>query len=564
MTHDQLPARLRGQTSIFVVLLGTMMVLLLAGLVLVGRSLRTATEARVLLDAGSSARIISQEVDLVAEQLSKMGTNSAPGLTDEYLSRLPGSGQRAAGPVRAVWLVDTLGAAVLDSVIWTTHVNDVVQQDAVRQLARTVARTRDRTLQHLSTSGTPTATSNGLALFGEPVVEHGKFVKVAIALLDEATLLMPAGGAAMKDRAFLALLADGDTAAEAVLDSSTSEGAITVRSPLPGYPPWFVVSALTSRQWMLRWTIWVVAITTITLLTIYLIRERQQARRVAERSVELERLSAELLHADRLKGEFLAGVSHELRTPLNAIVGFIDLLRDGGYGDLTERQRVPVERVSMSAARLRTLVDQVLDMAKVTAGRVDVRVEPVVVRPFIESVLNELEPLLMETGLAVDVQVVPEIIRMRTDPTYLRQIMINLLSNAIKSMTTGCITLRVRLDWSGPPPRSLAVTGQHMVARSTSAEEWVAIEVVDTGVGIAEGDLERIFEEFEQIPSGEGTRGAHQGTGLGLPISRRLAGLLGGDISVESTPGEGSVFTVWLPRTDEGGRSPGSGNGAER
>src|SRR5687768_2595970 len=135
--------------------------------------------------------------------------------------------------------------------------------------------------------------------------------------------------------------------------------------------------------------VYILAVAVFVGLGLLLNHERRQARKLVERSKELERLSAELLRASRMKNEFLANVSHELRTPLNAIVGFVDLLREGVYGDLAPRQVKPVERIEASANHLRHLVDQILDLAKIAAGRLDVHTEILDVRPFILDVASE-------------------------------------------------------------------------------------------------------------------------------------------------------------------------------
>jgi signal transduction histidine kinase len=279
------------------------------------------------------------------------------------------------------------------------------------------------------------------------------------------------------------------------------------------------------------------------------IRERRQALRVAERSAELERLSSELLRANRMKSEFLANVSHELRTPLNAIVGFVDLLRDGVYGDLTGRQAPPVERIAASATHLRHLVDQVLDIAKIAAGRLEVHSETIVLRPFVLNVVSELEPLITERGLNLSIAVGATLPRVRTDPTHLRQILVNLIGNAIKYTPAGGIAIRARMagltatDVRRPSPEDPTLLSRSPDRRKT----WIALQVIDTGIGIAPADQERIFDEFEQVNAGSRTDSMERGTGLGLAISRRLARLLGGEISVESQAGKGSTFTVWLP-----------------
>jgi signal transduction histidine kinase len=193
---------------------------------------------------------------------------------------------------------------------------------------------------------------------------------------------------------------------------------------------------------VLSTSLWCIAAVTLGVLTVAVLHERRLSRRVAERSAELERLSQELLQANRAKSEFLATVSHELRTPLNAIVGFVDLMRDGVYGELTPRQVAPVERIEASATHLRHLVDQILDLAKITAGRVELHIEPVELRPFILDVAADIEPLVNEKGLVLTLGVGGTLPRLRTDPTHLRQILVNLLGNAIKYTDAGSIDLR--------------------------------------------------------------------------------------------------------------------------
>src|SRR5512141_2748709 len=177
-------------------------------------------------------------------------------------------------------------------------------------------------------------------------------------------------------------------------------------------------------------------------LVLILQHERRQAGRLAERSRELERLSSELLRASRMKSEFLANVSHELRTPLNAIVGFVDLLREGVYGELAPRQVKPVERIEASANHLRHLVDQVLDLAKMAAGRLEIHTENIDLRPFVLDVASEIESLVSEKGLSLSLVMGAALPRIRTDPTHLRQILVNLLGNAVKYTSEGGIVIR--------------------------------------------------------------------------------------------------------------------------
>lgn len=282
--------------------------------------------------------------------------------------------------------------------------------------------------------------------------------------------------------------------------------------------------------------------------------ERGRRRRLRERSLELEHLSFELARANRAKSEFLANVSHELRTPLAAIVGFVDLLQDGSYGELGPRMVGPVERIQASAEHLQALVDQILDLARLSAGRLDVQREPLTLRAFVIDVASEIEPLIIEKGLALSIQVPASLPKVATDPTHLRQILVNLLGNAVKFTPTGSITVRAAVvtDPTAAPDGRAARQRPLLAA----AGAWVALQVVDTGIGIAEKDQQRIFEEFEQVDPGSRADSARRGTGLGLTITRRLARLLEGDITVESVPGAGSTFTCWLP-VDPAIRSPG-------
>ncbi len=308
---------------------------------------------------------------------------------------------------------------------------------------------------------------------------------------------------------------------------------------------WSEITIPSGSQWV-EILLSAIGVTILGVLVGALVRERQQGIRLAERTAELERLSSELLRANRSKSEFLANVSHELRTPLNAIVGFVDLLRDGVYGELTPRQVGPVDRVASSANHLRHLVDQVLDIAKMAAGRLEVHTEPIDLRPFVLEVVSEIEALVTERNLNLSIAVGATLPRIRTDPTHLRQILVNLLGNAVKYTPSGGIAVRARLLTSMTELQHAPVTPGAGAAKSVAAA-WVILQVADTGIGIAAADLDRIFEEFEQINAGPRGDSMRRGTGLGLAISRRLARLLSGDILVESEIAKGSTFTLWLP-----------------
>jgi signal transduction histidine kinase len=293
-----------------------------------------------------------------------------------------------------------------------------------------------------------------------------------------------------------------------------------------------------------RWTGlvgWGISLATVLGLALVLRHERRQARSLVERSKELERLSSELLRVNRMKSEFLANVSHELRTPLNAIVGFVDLLREGVYGELAPRQVKPVERIEASANHLRHLVDQVLDLAKMAAGRLEIHTETIDLRPFVLDVASEIESLVSEKGLSLSLVMGAALPRIRTDPTHLRQILVNLLGNAVKYTNEGGIVIRTRLVDSLPD------SGTATDRSAYPPTPWIGIQVIDTGIGIDPANQSRIFEEFEQIDAGPRGNSAERGTGLGLAISRRLAALIGGMVELESELGRGSTFTLWLP-----------------
>ncbi len=359
----------------------------------------------------------------------------------------------------------------------------------------------------------------------------------------------------------------------------------------------------------LRLSTWVLGVAAVIAATMGVREERRSARRAAERSAELERLSEELFQANRAKSEFLANVSHELRTPLNAVVGFAELLQEGVYGELTPKQAGPVQRIAASASHLRHLVDQILDLAKIAAGRLEVHPELVTLRPFVLEVAGEMESLVREKGLALSIGVPASLPKLRSDPLHVRQVLVNLLGNAVKFTPAGgrvsiwAELVRAPADSppyaahagaarlaaggvqngapvTGPAPpgaapgdgtvaiRTLAHAMQRLrrraaaQARSSAAPpaEWVALQVSDTGAGIPPEQQARIFDEFEQLGPRTGD-GAVRGTGLGLAISRRLAHLLAGELTVESAPGQGSTFTLWLPVDPDDVRR---GTGVER
>ncbi len=332
---------------------------------------------------------------------------------------------------------------------------------------------------------------------------------------------------------------------------------------------------------------WLLGTAALGCVVIGLVHGERMRRRAAARATELERLSAELIRANRAKSEFLANVSHELRTPLNAVVGFAELIEDGVYGELTPQQAGPVHRIAAAATHLRDIVDQILDLAKIAAGRLEVHAESVALRPFVLEVAGEIESLVQEKALALSIGVPSALPRLRSDPLHVRQVLINLLGNAVKfTPAGGRIVVRASLVEARPgaPPfaprpapnaraqagmrrllpgrRLTAVDHGSADGHAAPAVPWIALQVSDTGVGIGPADQARIFDEFEQVGPRTGD-GAERGTGLGLAISRRLAQLLGGALTLESVPGRGATFTLWLPvdpvdvPADADGRDPG-------
>jgi signal transduction histidine kinase len=190
----------------------------------------------------------------------------------------------------------------------------------------------------------------------------------------------------------------------------------------------------------------------------------------------------------------------------------------------------------------------VLDIAKMAAGRLEVHQESVDLRPFVFDVATEVEPLVSEKQLSISMTIPATLPRVRTDPAHLRQILLNLIGNAVKYTPAGSINVRGRFLDGLVAGDTTTPTASELRARSPDpSRPWVALQVIDTGIGIAPADHARIFEEFEQVNAGPRGDSMQRGTGLGLPISRRLARLLGGEITLQSEAGKGSTFTVWLP-----------------
>jgi len=255
--------------------------------------------------------------------------------------------------------------------------------------------------------------------------------------------------------------------------------------------------------------------------TAELVRQNELLRRQA---VQLEQASA-------LKSQFLANMSHEFRTPLNAILGYTSMLLKGVLGPLDDEQAEGLARVDSNGRHLLGIINDILDISRIEAGRMPLRLSEFGLPELVGEVLAEVEPIVAQASVHIEATVDQRLPALQSDRQKVKQIVLNLLTNAVKFTPSGTITLSARYD---PRVREVAVT------------------VADTGIGIAAEDHERIFEDFQQADSSP-TR-THGGAGLGLSICRRLATMLGGKIQLESAPGIGSTFTVVLPRRKKGRR----------
>jgi signal transduction histidine kinase/CheY-like chemotaxis protein len=240
---------------------------------------------------------------------------------------------------------------------------------------------------------------------------------------------------------------------------------------------------------------------------------------------ELGRLYRDLENTSRHKSEFLANISHELRTPLNAVIGFSEVLGDRLVGDLNKKQAAYVADIHASGRHLLTLINDILDLSKIEAGRMELRITHVALADLLQHALALLGDRATRQGIRLSLEVGPNAGDIEADERMVKQVLFNLLSNGLKFT-----------------PR-----GGHVHVSARSAGDDLVVSVRDDGIGIAHEDQSRIFEEFVQVR----TPRSQEGTGLGLALSRRLVELHGGHLWVESIPGRGSTFTFSLPRTQE-------------
>jgi signal transduction histidine kinase/CheY-like chemotaxis protein len=256
-----------------------------------------------------------------------------------------------------------------------------------------------------------------------------------------------------------------------------------------------------------------------------LARELEDTNRgVVALYAELDEKAVHLRRADEMKSRFLSNMSHEFRTPLNSVRALSSMLLSGADGALGEDQQTQVRFIAKAAEDLSELVNDLLDLAKIEAGKIDVRPARFDVAELFSALRGMLRPLLVSDAVDLDFEVEEGLPPLFTDESKVSQILRNFISNALKFTERGTVEVRARL---------------------AGDRETVVFEVADTGIGIAVEDMELIFEEFGQVPSALQRR--VKGTGLGLPLCRKLATLLGGEVAVASEPGRGSTFTAVIP-----------------
>jgi DNA-binding response OmpR family regulator len=272
---------------------------------------------------------------------------------------------------------------------------------------------------------------------------------------------------------------------------------------------------------------------------------------LTERQAEIAEKNLQLEEASRMKSEFLSNMSHELRTPLNAIIGFSEVLKDGMFGELTPRQKEYIGEVFSSGQHLLALINDILDLSKVEAGMMTLDPSVIDVNELLDNTLGIVRERALKAQVSLDFSRCakpPYDGKLLTDARKLKQIVYNMLSNAVKFSSPGGLVL---LELQAVPRSAVALRPEPgMASRMLDAppgetELFLQVRVSDEGLGIAEADLPNLFQSFRQL--GDSLTRQHEGTGLGLVLVMRLAELHGGTVGVESAPGKGTRFTVWLP-----------------
>jgi len=249
---------------------------------------------------------------------------------------------------------------------------------------------------------------------------------------------------------------------------------------------------------------------------------QQQSEELQEQNVELEAQREQVAEANRLKSEFLSNMSHELRTPLNSVMALSRVIMMQAKDKLSEEELNYLEIIQRNGQNLLSLINDILDLSKIEAGKMDVTPKLFSITSTIETIMERLEPVAEEKGIAMNQETPDNLPQIESDEVRVHQILQNLMGNALKFTDQGSVTVSARSD-----------------------AEKVYIQVADTGIGISAKDLSQIFQEFRQVDST--TARPYEGTGLGLAIAHKAAKMLGGDLTVENAPGKGSIFTLILP-----------------
>ncbi len=266
----------------------------------------------------------------------------------------------------------------------------------------------------------------------------------------------------------------------------------------------------------------------------------------AQAQERLRQINQDLERASQLKSEFLASMSHELRTPLNSIIGFSELLQRQISGELSERQLNQIQLIAKSGQHLLQLINDILDLSKIEAGKTELNLQPVDIHPLCTECLKMIQPRADKKRLGLSLELDYRLTQAMLDPRRIRQIIINLLSNAVKfTPESGSIKLSGRLAYG-----TQVIAGDYRPDCSpvNASTPYLCLEVQDSGIGIPQEKWPLLFRPFQQVDSSLSRR--HEGTGLGLVLTKRLAELHGGTVSLHSQVGQGSRFRVWLPLTE--------------
>jgi PAS domain S-box-containing protein len=315
-------------------------------------------------------------------------------------------------------------------------------------------------------------------------------------------------------------------------------GEIQLTDPVTGHlaPVEGLAGQILSEQGELMWVVTILHDLTEALEKSRLFEQLKQASAELERKVQeataelaeqnelLRRQHIALEQASALKSQFLANMSHEFRTPLNAILGYTHMLLNGVSGAVSDPQRKSLTRIDSNSQHLLALINDILDITRIEAGRMPLNLSTFKIPALIEEVMSELEPIIRRSNLTVRAIMPRTLPQLKSDRQKVKQVVLNLLSNALKFTPAGSVRI---------------------IASYDGKDRTVGIAVADTGVGIASEDRTKVFEDFRQLDSSP-ARG-YGGTGLGLSICRRLSQMLGGTIDLESQVGKGSIFTLRLP-----------------